>query len=212
MRSDAPCTDSGLAIPGGGCDAAAAGELGEGAPQVSLFSGLVGNDAMQAAFKKVSAGGAALRFGGAPRAERVVMAGPGGRGRVEVAVSEPQQPSEVRICWCVEGEGVVCAEMKHAVLQGGDDGAGRPGGRAGAAVVGAARAVAKGLLRGGEPLSLQCCVMSVCLVRASGCFDACACMGRAELLSRSRGTRWPGTCCLSRPRRSVDDCDLDGWA
>ena len=50
-------------------------------------------------------------------------------------------------------------------MQGADDGAGRPGGRAGAAVVGAARAVAKGLLRGGEPLSLQCCVMSVCLVR-----------------------------------------------
>ena len=88
---------SGLAIAAGGRDAAAAGELGEGAPQVSLFSGLVGNDAMQAAFKKVSAGGAALRFGGASRAERVVMAGPGGRGRVEVAVSEPQQPAEVRL-------------------------------------------------------------------------------------------------------------------
>ena len=153
--------DSGLAIPDGGCDAAAAGELGEGAPQVSLFSGLVGNDAMQAAFKKVSAGGNALRFGGAPRAERVVMAGPGGRGRVEVAVSEPQQPAEVSLQVVVESATCV---LKCAT-QGGDDGAGRPGGRAGAAVVGAARAVAKGLLRGGEPLSLQCCVMSVCLVR-----------------------------------------------
>jgi hypothetical protein len=65
---------------------------------VSLFSGLVGSDAMQAAFKKVSASGSALRFGGAPRAERVVMAGPGGRGRVEVAVTEPQAQPEVRVC------------------------------------------------------------------------------------------------------------------
>ena len=71
----------GLAIAGG---EAATGALGEGAPQVSLFSGLVGSDPMQAAFRRVS------RFGGG-RAERVVMAGPGGRGRVEVAVTEPAE-------------------------------------------------------------------------------------------------------------------------
>jgi hypothetical protein len=159
-----------LAIAAGGRDAASAGELGEGAPQVSLFSGLVGNDAMQAAFKKVSAGGAAgLRFGGAPRAERVVMAGPGGRGRVEVAVSEPAQPAD----------------------GGGDDAKGK-------GVVGAARAVAKGLMRGvGEPpLALQCCVMSVCLVRlflVVLCERADACCW-----ARSRGMRWPGMCCSSR--------------
>ncbi len=89
--------NSGLAIADGG-RAHTGGELGEGAPQVSLFSGLVGSDAMQAAFKKVSAAGSALRFGGAPRAERVVMAGPGGRGRVEVAVTEPQAQPEVCVC------------------------------------------------------------------------------------------------------------------
>jgi hypothetical protein len=85
----------GLAIADG-ARASPCGELGEGAPQVSLFSGLVGSDAMQAAFKKVSTSGSALRFGGAPRAERVVMAGPGGRGRVEVAVTEPPAQPEVR--------------------------------------------------------------------------------------------------------------------
>lgn len=36
--------------------------------------------------------------------------------------------------------------------------------------MGAARAVAKGLMRGGEPLALQCCVMSVCLVRCLAVF------------------------------------------
>ena len=97
----------GLAIADGG-RGAAAGELGEGAPQVSLFSGLVGSDAMQAAFKKVSASGA-LRFGGAPRSERVVMAGPGGRGRVEVAVTEPQASASPEV-WaevCLQGRNIL---------------------------------------------------------------------------------------------------------
>jgi hypothetical protein len=63
--------------------------------------------------------------------------------------------------------------LSRKCAQGGDDASGRPGGRAGAAVAGAARAVAKGLLRGGDaPPALQCCVMSVCLVRRC-CHGVC---------------------------------------
>ncbi len=69
----------------------------------------------------------------------------------------------------------------RAPRQGGDAGGARPGGRAGAVVVGAARAVAKGLMRGGEPPALQCCVMSVCLVR-------CVCLMRKPWV-RARLTR-----------------------
>jgi hypothetical protein len=112
----APRARSGLAIADGG-RTHAPGELGEGAPQVSLFSGLVGSDAMQAAFKKVSATGA-LRFGGAPRAERVVMAGPGGRGRVEVAVTEPQQQPEVRAGHAALSQ-AVCAYLPATSLRTG---------------------------------------------------------------------------------------------
>lgn len=74
----------GLAIAGGA--GASAASLGDACPQVSLFSGLVGSDAMQAAYARLAAPAASR---GAAAAERIVMAGPGGRGRVEVAVSEP---------------------------------------------------------------------------------------------------------------------------
>ena len=50
----------------------------QGQPDVSLFSGLVASQHVQAAYRRVT--------GGAAR--RVIMAGPGGRGRVEVAVTE----------------------------------------------------------------------------------------------------------------------------
>jgi len=51
---------------------------GSGGLEVSLFSGLVASQHVQAAYRRVS--------GGAAR--RVIMAGPGGRGRVEVAVTQ----------------------------------------------------------------------------------------------------------------------------
>ena len=76
----------GLAISGDGAAAASPASLGESFPQVSLFSGLVGSDAMQAAYARLALPG---RASSAAAAERIVMAGPGGRGRVEVAVSEP---------------------------------------------------------------------------------------------------------------------------
>ena len=54
------------------------GQQQGGQPEVSLFSGLVASQHVQAAYRRVT--------GGAAR--RVIMAGPGGRGRVEVAVTE----------------------------------------------------------------------------------------------------------------------------
>jgi len=93
---------SGLAIAEGLPGTGGRPPLGEGRPQVSLFSGLVGSDAMQAAYSRLTAQQAPsplLRFGGEDRgarqSERIVMAGPGGRGRVEVAVSEPPGSSVV---------------------------------------------------------------------------------------------------------------------
>jgi len=98
----------GLAIGAG--EAAGGDSPGEGDPQVSLFSGLVGSDAMQAAYRRLVAAAPQplLRLGGgggAAAAERIVMAGPGGRGRVEVAVSEPAAepgtPKGSRLQCCV---------------------------------------------------------------------------------------------------------------
>jgi len=168
--------------------------------RVTLFSGFVSYEQLRGAFLERGGGGGGMyggvmRMGGLRRGrtlERIVMAGPGGRGAAEVAVFEPGTPgadtpagdgpaSRGRVRGSIGrmGSSVIggmgaalsagSGALRGMVGRGGsggggsDGGGGSSGGGGGGGRGGSLVSTGAGTDSDAAAMKLQCCLMSVCL-------------------------------------------------